>query len=165
MENVLSQFSVDGLDIKLTSEKLFIKTSASSEAIALRSINGIGVVDLIDEYNSALSNWKSKKGAPPAMLFLSSAGFCLMGVFALTVNVGFGLFILVISSLFLIAGFKKIELDKTNVEPKLMSAVRIMLSSGNRDFKFDKTDAGSRHVAEFVASVETTLTAHHKSVL
>lgn len=164
MENVLSQFSVDGLDIKLTSEKLFIKTSASSEAIALRSINGIGVVDLIDEYNSALSNWKSKKGAPPAMFYLSGVFFALVGLYILTVGAEMSIFVFGISVVLFIAGYKKSELDKTNVEPKLMSAVRIMLSGGNRDFKFDKTDAGSRQVAEFVASVESTLTAHHKSM-
>ena len=49
MENILSQFNADNLDIKLTSEKLFINTAASSEAFALRSVNGIGVVDLVDD--------------------------------------------------------------------------------------------------------------------
>jgi hypothetical protein len=43
-----------------------------------------------------------------------------------------------------------------------MSAVRIMLNGGNRDFEFDKAGVDSEAVAEFVARVESTLTAYHK---
>jgi hypothetical protein len=46
--------------------------------------------------------------------------------------------------------------------PTLKSAVRIMMSGGNRDFTFDKADANSNNIAEFVAKVENTLTAFHK---
>lgn len=56
-----------------------------------------------------------------------------------------------------------IGMNKTNNEPKLMSAVRIMMSGGNRDFQFDKTGIKSGNVAEFVAKVESTLTSYHKN--
>ncbi len=61
MENILSQFNTDNLDIKLTSEKLFINTVASNETFALRSVNGVGVIDLIDDYNKALTIWKKNQ--------------------------------------------------------------------------------------------------------
>jgi hypothetical protein len=38
-----------------------------------------------------------------------------------------------------------------------------MMSGGNRDFKFDNTGVKSGNVAEFVASVESTLTAYQKN--
>jgi hypothetical protein len=52
-------------------------------------------------------------------------------------------------------GFVQSEKSKNN-EPKLMSAVRIMMSGGNRDFQFDKTGIKSGNIAEFVANVEST---------
>lgn len=57
-----------------------------------------------------------------------------------------------------------ILLDKSKKEkPNLMSAVRIIMSGGNRDFQFDKTGIKSGDVAELVAKVELTLTAYHKN--
>lgn len=44
-----------------------------------------------------------------------------------------------------------------------MSAVRVMMSGGNRDFQFDKAGIQSGNIAEFVAKVESTLTAYHKN--
>lgn len=51
---------------------------------------------------------------------------------------------------------------KRQVKPTLKSAVRIMMTGGNRDFIFDKANTNSIEVAEFVANVEDTLTAFHK---
>ena len=69
MENILSQLNADNLEIKLTSEKLSINTNTSNETFALRSVNGIGVVDLLEEYNIALTLWKSQKGKGPVFYF------------------------------------------------------------------------------------------------
>jgi hypothetical protein len=158
MENILSQFNADNLDIKLTSEKLFINTAASSEAFALRSVNGIGVVDLIDDYNKSLTVWK-KKSFFPYWLFILG-GIFLMGSFTgkpedLIIGLMVGL-AAIVGGYFLLNKSKK-------EKPNLMSAVRIMMSGGNRDFQFDKTGITSGNVAELVAKVETTLTAYHKN--
>lgn len=160
MENILSQFNADNLDIKLTSEKLFINTTASSEAFALRSVNGIGVVDLIDDYNKALTAWKNSRGLLKIMLGFGIV-ITLMGLWTLQYSIGVGFGIIVFGGIFLIPAL--IGLNKSNNEPKLMSAVRIMMSGGNRDFQFDKTGIKSGNVAEFVAKVESTLTAYHKN--
>ena len=160
MENILSQFNADNLDIKLTSEKLFINTTASSEAFALRSVNGIGVVDLIDDYNKALTAWKTSRGVLKIMLGFGIV-ITLMGLWTLQYSIGGGFGIIVVAGIFLIPAL--IGLNKSNNEPKLMSAVRIMMSGGNRDFQFDKTGIKSGNVAEFVAKVESTLTAYHKN--
>jgi hypothetical protein len=160
MENILSQFNADNLDIKLTSEKLFINTAASNEAFAVRSVNGIGVVDLIDDYNKALTAWKNVRLSQKILL-----GFGIfMGLFGLwnmQYSVGTGFFSMLLGGVFAIRAL--IGMNKTNNEPKLMSAVRIMMSGGNRDFQFDKTGIKSGNVAEFVAKVESTLTAYHKN--
>ncbi len=161
MENVFSQFTADNLEIKLTSEKLFINTNTSNETFALRSVNGIGVVDLVEEYNKALTLWKSQKGAGP--VFYAFGGiFALLGLYSFSWSVGFAFFVLIVSALFFRMGYVQVEKNKNN-EPKLMSAVRIMMSGGNRDFQFDKSGIKSGNVAEFVAKVESTLTAYHKN--
>jgi hypothetical protein len=160
MENILSQFNAGNLEIKLTNEKLFINTATSSETFALRSVNGIGVVDLVDEYNKALTAWKIQRLNQKIFLgigiFLAVIGFYIL-VKGISLVIGFlvfGSFLAIVS---------KIGMNKTNNEPKLMSAVRIMMSGGNRDFQFDKTGIKSENVAEFVAKVESTLTSYHKN--
>jgi len=159
MENILSQFNADNLDIKLTSEKLFINTATSSEAFALRSVNGIGVVDLVDDYNKALTAWKSAKHTQ--IIALGAAIILgILGLFALQYAADLGFALIVFGGIF---AFFALRMKKTNDEPKLMSAVRIMTSGGNIDFQFDKTGIKSGIVAEFAAKVESTLTAYHKN--
>lgn len=161
MENILSLFTANNLEIKLTSEKLFINTATSNEAFALRSLNGIGVVDLVGEYNKALSAWKSERFT--AIIFIG------LSIFILLISLGFALKysaspqigLIVIGLLSLILGLY--YFNKTN-KPTLMSAVRIMMSGGNRDFQFDKTGSKSGNVAEFVANVESTLTSYYKKI-
>lgn len=158
MEDILSQFNANNLDIKLTSEKLFINTAASNEAFALRSVNGVGVIDLVDDYNKALTMWK-KKSTTPYVLFILGGMSLLSGIVGESENVAAGITV----GLFVIGVGVFIQ-DKSNKEkPNLMSAVRIMMSGGNRDFQFDKTGSVSGNIAEFVAKVESTLTSYHKN--
>jgi hypothetical protein len=162
MEDTLSNLNAGSLKIRLTNEKLYINTSTSSETIALRSVNGIGVFDLVEQYNNALTEYKNKRNGPKFMIgcgivpiILSFA--CLFD----SLITGF-IFLMIIGLAFSLIG--KFMLDKTDEdEPILMSAVRIMMSGGNREFEFDKADINSNHIAEFVAKVESTLTAFHKN--
>jgi hypothetical protein len=152
MENILSQFNLDSLDIKLTNEKLIINSPASSESFALRSLNGIGVIDLVDDYNKALT--EHKKSAQTAYAIFALGVIFIISGFAgeesnvLVALIGIGV---------IIFGF---TLLNKNEEPTLMSAVRLMMNGGNRDFQFDKTSTNSEEVAEFVAKVESTLTSY-----
>jgi hypothetical protein len=165
MENILSEFSVKNLSIKLTDEKLFIITPSASETFALRSLNGIGVIDLVEKYNEDMNKHKE---AMEFKLIQKVSGF-LMAIFTLivfyfmmkfefpigaiiTLFLGGGL-----SAVFFKRGFEELE------NPVMLSAVRIMLNSGNRDFEFSKTSKVSDNVAHFVAKVESTLSAYHKN--
>lgn len=157
MENVLSQFNADNLEIKLTDEKLFINTIASNETFALRSINGIGVIDLVEEYSKALTTWKKIK--PGAYSLLIFGALCVVvGLFGPKIEIG----AIFIGALMGFGGYWLI-LDSKKRKPNLMSAIRIMMNSGNRDFQFDKSKSESGNVAEFVAKVESTLTSFHKN--
>ena len=163
MEETLSQFSAGSLVIKLTSEKLFINTSTSNETFALRSVNGVGVIDLVEEYNIALTEWKNQQ--KKSLFSILFGAFILLGAIGMlfdpktsdkaymTMGVSIGLII-----------YGNISRNKIMAEePILMSAVRIMMSGGNRDFRFDKSGRKSGDIAEFVSKVENTLTAYHKN--
>lgn len=163
MEKILSQFNTSDLDIKLTNDKLFINTAISNETFALRSVNGIGVVDLVEDYNKALTEWKKSHFGT---IFSS---YALMGFGPLIIIAGLmsdesQILIGIILGLSMsIGGYFMLKNKK--MEPNLMSAVRIMMSGGNRDFQFDKTSVSSDKIAEFVSEVESTLTAYHKNNL
>lgn len=156
MENIILEFKTENLEIKLSKEKLFINTLTSSETFALRSINGIGVVDLVDEFNKALTNWKRIKN-DLIVGYVYSGGFVIGGLLSMSLWPFLGIMLLGFALLILILVSQK---QNKNVEPKLMSAVRIMMSGGNRDFQFNKSDNASKNIAEFVAKIESTLTAY-----
>ncbi|MFM6947615.1 MAG: hypothetical protein ACKOWQ_01245 [Aquirufa sp.] len=150
------QLDLGILQINLSDEKLFVNTFASNETFALRSVIGIGVVDLIDDYNKKLTNSNKKLlyGTLSLGLFillLMNAGSGYNGFLGFIPNT-----LLLVSICFAIYNFVNYK------KPILMSAVRIMVNGGNRYFEFDKAGVESEAIAEFVARVESTLTAYHK---
>lgn len=80
MEDTLSNLNAGGLKIRLTNEKLYINTSTSSETIALRSVNGIGVFDLVEQYNNALTEYKKRSDKPKSWIY-SGIGMVIASLF------------------------------------------------------------------------------------
>lgn len=154
MENVISEIHHAGLNLRLTDEKIFIKTASSSETFALRSINGIGVVDLVEKYNQEQSSYKKSLTNNIARIVL---GLFLL-IIGLIINY-VGIFFIVPGIVILLIGLVLISRVS---KPTLLSSVRIMMIGGSRDFEFDKTSYGSGKIAEFVANVESTLSAYHQ---
>lgn len=156
MENVVTNFESPEISIKLTDEKLYIKTLSSSETFALRSINGIGVVDLVEKYNQELTD--KKNASKPTGLYVLGGFLLLAGIGNIAVSIGpaLGCFLLA-GGVFYWASTKQIA------EPILKSGVRIMIGGMNRDFEFDKTGSYTTQIAELVVKVEETLTAYHKN--
>jgi hypothetical protein len=144
----------NGIEFKLTSEKLYISSSLGMETFALRSINGIGVIDDIDNLNGQLSakkqlNFLNKTWG--VFFVLVGAMICFLESIVAYVFAAFSLAI----------GIYLLSINQK--PPKLFSNVRIMLNGMNRDFSFIKNENDSSIVAEFVARVEDTLTAFHKN--
>jgi hypothetical protein len=159
MEKTVTNFESPEISIKLTEEKIYIKTPATSETFALRSINGIGIVDLVDRYNQELSENKAKNS--PLKLYLLGGFFLALGIASLADSIkyiGTALFFLILGAGLIYWGTKK-QANK----PTLLSAVRIMISGMNRDFEFDKSGTYTTQIAELVVKVEETLTAYHKN--
>jgi hypothetical protein len=158
MEDEIAQLKLSGLELKLSNEKLYIQTSVSQETIALRSIFGIGVVDLVEIYNEELNAYNAKKRqAKVGLVFFWVFLFlALSSLIIIHPIVALFIFIPAISGLIT---FMKL---RDNKEPSLMSAVRIMITGTHRDFSFDKGEPNAVNVAKFVAQVENTLSAYHK---
>lgn len=161
MENTLKTLETEGLSIKLTDEKIFITTATSMETFALRSIDGIGVIDLVDQFNLLLNIYKQERNGRISLIILGISTIIFGLFFNSILDIGNSfLIIFIIMGLGIsLTGYYLIQLLK---KPTLKSAVRIMMAGGNRDFMFDKAHSNSMEVAEFVAKVEDTLTAFHK---
>jgi hypothetical protein len=162
MENLLSQFKVQGLEIKLTSEKLYINTNSSSEVFALRSVNGIGVIDLVEDYKKKLDFYNND------LKFTKSSGFAsiIFAIIFIFVSIGsesgeflFKPAIFLIGIGIFLLNYKNLKKDK---KPELMSVLRVMMSGGNRDFEFSKHGNVGNEIENFVSKVESTLTAYQK---
>lgn len=169
MDNVLSQFKSDFFEVTLNSDQLFVHTTTSEEVFALRSINGISIVDLVDEYNTELTAWK-KKSIIPNLLYIIGGFFlffAIMGIITTItqkdpVGIRIGIVFSILGVLLIKFGNRKQKKNKDN-KPTLMSSLRVMLNGGVRDFKFDKADNSSANIADFVSQVVKTLTAYHKN--
>lgn len=161
MENTLKTLETEGLSIKLTDEKIFITTATSMETFALRSIDGIGVIDLVDQFNALLSFHNQEKNGRITLIVLGITTVIFSFFFNSMLDIGTNFLVImtIIGLGISLTGFYLFQLLK---KPTLKSAVRIMMAGGNRDFMFDKAHSNSMEVAEFVAKVEDTLTAFHK---
>ncbi len=151
--NIKNTLQIGSLEFKISSEKLFIDTSEGSETYALRSINGISVKDDINGYNMRLNQIKGAKNLAYLLIFL--------GVFFLIIFLSLESPIsgIIVGSIFAVPGI--INLNKIT-ETRMVSIVRITMNSGDKSFSFFKDDANSAEVANFVATLESTLTAFHK---
>lgn len=125
MEQTLHELNADGLNMRLTNEKLFINSAGSSETFALRSISGVGIVDLIKEYNEELTKSKSKNNNS---VIFSVVIFLLVSVISYPIFGNFFTCMLVAVIPTIIAYF----VFRNKKTPTLKSAVRIMISGATR---------------------------------
>lgn len=166
-ERTLHELSIDGLNMKLSNEKLYVNSATSNETFALRSVNGIGIVDLVERYNQELAAWKKLSEQPYGCFYIIivfGGLISLSGLFSIGDTIGvimlFGGLIWIGLGLYLLNRSKE---ENQRKKPELKSAVRIMISGMNRDFEFNKKSSNATEVAKFVALVEDTLTAYHKN--
>jgi uncharacterized membrane protein YkgB len=172
MEQNLQDLNVNGLNMKLTTEKLFVNSATATETFALRSINGVGIVDLVNKFDDELKEWNAKnnpKGLTEEQIANNKKLYKIIGIVAIVV----ALILLVAKNpvwyvavigggISLLMGY----FQNSNLPPKptMKSAVRIMFSGMNRDFEFNKKSSEANDVAKFVALVEDTLTSYHSKI-
>ena len=151
--NVKNQLKIGSLEFKITADKLYIETVDGSETYALRSINGISVKDDIGKYNGELNALKGQKQIGTALLIFG------LVILMLCLWLGWPIVRLIFGGCFIVPGIISMN---SGAKPRLESIVRITMNSGDKAFRFFKDDANSGEVADFVATLESTLTAFHK---
>ena len=157
METIAEFNDNHGFNVKLTDEKIFIDAAGSSETIALRGLTGVGLYDDLEKYLKELEEYKKEqKGLKVGKWALIVLG--VIGLFQGDANS------LVLAIFMIAAGIFLEKLvsfsPKHKKEPILDSYFRLMLSGGDRKFKFNKSDETSVKIADFINKVEDTLTAY-----
>tara|TARA_B110000977_G_scaffold172234_1_gene224479 strand:+ start:171 stop:662 length:492 start_codon:yes stop_codon:yes gene_type:complete len=162
--NVVSEFGDNqGFTVKLTEDKVFISAIGNEETLALRGVNGVGVYDDIDKYNIELEEFKKKTMSPKkrkitAFSIIGLSVFMLIPVLTTGQTESLGAVFMTAA-----AGFIVLKFKSKKRPPSLDSYFRIMLSGGDRKFKFDKSGDNAQNIAQFINKVEETLTAYNKA--
>jgi hypothetical protein len=166
--NVIAEFSDDnGLNVKLTADKIYINTIGKEETFALRGLNGIGIYDDIKKYNSDLNKIKSENSTLDIFRIglIAFSSFLLLNLLwdiseiiehnpASDQYVKLSFVVISISLSFFIKRWH----NKST--PQLDSYLKIILSSGDRNFRFNKDEKNAKNIAQFINQVEDTLTAY-----
>ncbi|MDB4010031.1 hypothetical protein N9484_03250 [Polaribacter sp.] len=162
--NVVSEFGDNqGFSVKLTEDKIFISAIGNEETLALRGVNGVGVYDDIEKYNKDLEEYNKKNMTPKKRKNLS-IGVIVFGVMYAIFGISQGVSQLVgLGVFFAICGVIISKYKSKKQPPALDSFFRIMLTGGDRKFKFDKSGNNAKSIAEFINKVEETLTAYNKA--
>ena len=63
METIAQFNDNDGLNVKLTNDRIYISSTGNEETFALRGINGVGLYDDIEKFNTETVAFKKKKVA------------------------------------------------------------------------------------------------------
>jgi hypothetical protein len=155
MENIITEFKADNLVMRLTVNNLFINTATFNETLALSSILGISVIDLVEDYHQPLSMWNKNREGP---LYIFGVLFAIWGLYSFSLFMDYAIFILVVSAIVFIWAYVR---KKNNVlkSPKSMFAIKIIFNNGNREYKFDKTGIKISKIVDFLADVKCNLLA------
>lgn len=158
MDKIAEFTDKNGFTVSLTTEKIFVSAVGQEETFALRSVSGVGLYDDIDKYNNELEAYKVASNPIGANVLaglgvLMAVGGFIEGSEAQGTLVGEGL-ALAIGSYF----YGKSLGNKP--KPVLESYFTLMLSGGDRRFKFLKSSSNAKEIAKFINNVEETLTAY-----
>ena len=94
----------------------------------------------------------------------TSIGIMVFGVLYAIWGISVGLKELaIVGAMFVLAGYIISKYKSKKQPPALDSYFRIMLTGGDRKFKFDKSGNNAKSIAEFINKVEETLTAYNKA--
>lgn len=147
----------DGVNLKLTEDKIFVTSIGNEETFALRSINGVGLYDDIDKYTKELDSFKSKKKQSKRAAIM----FYVIAVTMLSVVLVAGPGAIVLPLMFTGVGYLISRSSRKKTSPILDSYFKLMISGNDKFFLFNKNDSNVKNVADFINKVEETLTSYH----
>jgi hypothetical protein len=174
--DIIAEFSDNvGLTCKLTKDRFYVSSLGNEETFALRGVNGIGIYDDLEKYNTELTLFKSQdekiKNAKNArkifayILYFLAAYFVIMGLTSYHEPMSL-IFCLIFGGLSSFGAYKlqnsPLDTSLFNIpEPKLETYLRVILSGGERKFLFNKSEGNAVLIADFINKLEQTLTAYN----
>ncbi len=159
--NVIAEFSdKNGLNVKLTEDKLFVTSTGVEETFALRGLNGIGVYDDIKQLNADLNyvNSLKKESRIWSWIIIFVMIFFLFGFNEYDKSERKAMIIAECVMGYLAYYFWT---KHNKIKPELRSYLKIILTGGDRRFDFNKKNKNAKNIALFINKVEETLTAYH----
>ena len=157
---IIAEFNDDkGFNVKLTKDKIFITAVGNEETFALRGVNGVGLYDDIDKYNKELEEQKKVNHKLNGYIMIALG--IILGIAGI-INIQTDS---TTAIMFIVEGIGvgvggNLMMKAKNEPPKLDSYFKLILSGGDRKFKFDKNDETSASIADFINKIEDTLTAY-----
>lgn len=160
METIAEFNDNDGLNVKLTGDKIYISGASGDETFALRSVNGVGTYDDIEKFAKESEEYANKGTGFKVgfFIFLVLTLAMLLAAFEDSSVFGGAIFMGGITYFF----YYKWKNPSEKGAPVLDSYLKFMISGNERLFKFNKSDETSALIADFINKVEDTLTAYNK---
>ncbi|MEI6595527.1 MAG: hypothetical protein WCO28_08180 [Bacteroidota bacterium] len=165
-DEIIAEFNDNsGFNVKLTNERIYLKSAISEETFALRGVHGVGIYDDVEKLEKELEayNLLLKQGDVSKYVIMALGVFSIIGsLFVISEEQSAGGPIFLILSLFICYigyNFKNPQLKKIT-KPELTSYFRLMLAGGDRKFLFNKNKETSIRIADFINKVEATLTSY-----
>ena len=158
METIAEFNDNQGLNVKLTKDKIYISSAGNEETFALRGVNGVGLYDDLEKYAKEEEEFKGS-GKKIKNIKIGMIAFGALMIIANVsqggeeVGTAIGVGGALIGCSFLVKNRGK--------QPVLDSYFKLMLSGADRQFKFFKSDDSSAKIADFINKVEDTLTAYN----
>lgn len=166
-EKIIAEFTDGhGCNLKLTDQRLYAKSVGIEETYALRSVDGAGVWDDLENYKTEKLEGDRRANSKRnwGIVIMVFGGFQLLaGIIALFSDLlrtaaGIGVQ-LVFSGLILYFGYKKFMKSK-EIRVSLNSYIKIIISGDNKNYIFNKKSKESADIAKFLEKLEQTLTKY-----
>ncbi len=169
-DEIIAEFNDNsGFNVKLTNERIYLKSATSEETFALRGVHGVGIYDDVEKLEKELEayNLLLKQGDVGKYTIMALGVFfgtiCSLLTFSEKQSAGGPIFLifLILSLVICYFGynFKNYQLKKIT-KPELTWYFRLMLAGGERKFLFNKNKETSIRIADFINKVEATLTSY-----
>ena len=159
METIAEFNDNDGLNVKLTGDKIYISGASGDETFALRSVNGVGTYDDIEKFAKESEEY-TNKGKGFKILFIIMLVACLGSLVAVLQEPSTAGSLVVLAGVTFFFYYK--WKNPGGDAPVLDSYLKFMISGNERLFKFNKSDETSALIADFINKIEDTLTAYNK---
>lgn len=152
IDTPLHQFQSDTITLTVSRRKIQITKPGSSEIFSLHAVQGIGMLDLFEEYESDLdAHHVKQRNILLFSVFLMLGGFLLLvALFALA------------GTLLIVGGLAVFIFLRPGRKPRLKSVIRLIIDGVQRDFEYDKEKVNLQDLRTIVHFIKSQINLQAK---